>query len=86
MSVSTQTTPTPNLGTLAQMVGCLDEEGVATLAGVKLGTLEAWRKRGTGPAHVRLGSNYLYPIEALQAFIIGKVKTSMAINPQSLVY
>ena len=86
MSVATQTTPTPNLGTRAQMGGCLDEERVATLAGVKLGTLEAWRKRGTGPDHVRIGSNYLYPIEALQAFIMGKVKTSIAINPQSLVY
>lgn len=86
MSVAMHTSPTPDLGTLAQMVGCLDEDGVATLAGVKPGTLEAWRKRGTGPAYVRLGSNYLYPIEALQAFITSKIKASLAISRQSLVY
>ena len=86
MSVSTPTTHSTDLGTLAQMVGCLDEHGVATLAGVKASTLEAWRKRGKGPAYVRLGSNYLYPIPALQDFITTKVKANTTIHARGLVY
>lgn len=86
MSATTQTTLTPDLGTLAQMVGCLDEHGFAMLSGVKASTLEAWRKRGKGPAYVLLGRNYLYPITAVQEFITTKVRGSTAISPQSLVY
>lgn len=86
MSVSIPTTHPIDLGTLAQMVGCLDEHGVATLAGVKPSTLEAWRKRGKGPAYVRLGSNYLYPIVALTDFITTKVKANVTLHARSLVY
>lgn len=86
MSVAMHTSPTPDLGTLAQMVGCLDEHGFATLAGVKSSTLEAWRKRGKGPAYVLLGCNYLYPIAAVQEFITTKVRASTTISPQRLVF
>jgi len=51
---------------LARLVNCLDEDAFAKLAGVKISTLQAWRKRGEGPEYILLGNNYLYPIESVQ--------------------
>lgn len=67
---------------LAKLVHCLDELAFATLAGVKVSTLDAWRKRGKGPDYVLLGRNYLYPITAVQAYIAKCVRqrTSIAAN------
>jgi hypothetical protein len=59
---------------LAKLVDCFDEEGFAKLAGVKLSTLDAWRKRGKGPDYVLLGCNYLYPIAGVQQHLAGLVR------------
>jgi hypothetical protein len=66
---ATQSTNQPGLSELAKLVHCLDELAFATLAGVKLSTLDAWRKRGRGPEYVLLGRSYLYPITAVQLYI-----------------
>lgn len=60
---------------LAKLVDCFDEEGFAKLAGVKLSTLDAWRKRGKGPDYVLLGCNYLYPIAGVQRHLSSLVRT-----------
>ena len=52
---------------LARQVDCFTEDEYATLAGVKLSTVHAWRKRGQGPDYILLGCNYLYPRTAVSA-------------------
>lgn len=66
---------------LARLVDCFDEEGFAKLAGVKLSTIDAWRKRGKGPQYILLGRNYLYPIAAVQSYISGLVRTRNTLDP-----
>ena len=73
-----------DLADLARLVDCLDEQSVAKLAGVKVSTLDAWRKRGKGPEYILLGRNYLYPISAVQKHILGLVRTRVALDPQLL--
>jgi len=74
-------TTTPNVADLARLVNCLDEHGFATLAGVKVSTLDAWRKRGQGPEYVLLGRNYLYPIAAVERHLSSLVRTRSPSNP-----
>ena len=57
--------PTANVAELARQVECFTEGEYATLAGVKLSTVHAWRKRGQGPDYILLGCNYLYPRKAV---------------------
>lgn len=65
----------PNtITSLAKLVDCFDEEGFAKLAGVKLSTLDAWRKRGKGPEYILLGCNYLYPIAGVNRHLSGLVR------------
>lgn len=59
---------------LAKLVDCFDEEGFAKLAGVKLSTLDAWRKRGKGPEYILLGCSYLYPISGVQRHLARLVR------------
>jgi hypothetical protein len=72
---------TPNASSLARLVNCLDEHEFATLAGVKVSTLDAWRKRGKGPGYVLLGNNYLYPIAAVESHLTSLVRTRSSGNP-----
>ena len=72
---------TPSVGDLARLVNCLDENGFATLAGVKVSTLDAWRKRGKGPEYILLGRNYLYPIAAVESHLSSLVRTRSSSNP-----
>lgn len=57
------------LAELAARIDCLTECDVAYLAGVKLGTLLVWRKRGEGPPWVRIGNEILYPRSPFQQHI-----------------
>lgn len=54
---------------LAESLDCFIEEDFQALAGVKPGTAEAWRKRGTGPAYIRLGNRVLYERAAVKTFL-----------------
>lgn len=54
---------------LAESLDCFIEEDFQALAAVKPGTAEAWRKRGTGPAYIRLGNRVLYEREAVRQFL-----------------
>ena len=50
---------------MAESLGCFIEEDFQQLAGATASTIEAWRKRGQGPAYIRLGTRYLYPRKAV---------------------
>jgi hypothetical protein len=79
--VQTTHNTNPSVADLARLVNCLDEHGFATLAGVKVSTLDAWRKRGKGPEYVLLGRNYLYPIAAVESHLSTLIRTRSASNP-----
>jgi len=83
--VQTNHTTTPSTGSLARLVNCLDEHEFATLAGVKVSTLDAWRKRGKGPRYVLLGKNYLYPIAAVESHLASRVKTRSSVKPRDML-
>ena len=48
------------LRTLADKLDCLTETDIMLLGKLSQSTVEAWRKRGTGPAYILLGNRYLY--------------------------
>jgi len=50
---------------MADGLDCLLEEDFRLLAAATQGTIEAWRKRGKGPAYIRLGNRVLYPRQAV---------------------
>jgi len=75
----------PSMADLARAVNCFDEHSFATLAGVKVSTLDAWRKRGKGPEYVLLGCNYLYPIEAVQKHISSCVRSRTTVPPHRVL-
>lgn len=62
---STQHAEVQRLQILADRLDCVTEDDLSLLAGAKLSTLEAWRKRGLGPAYVRMGNRVLYPRKAV---------------------
>lgn len=59
---------------IADEMGFLTEQDFRALAGASPVTVEAWRKRGKGPAYVRLGRNYFYPRAAVQKFLENSVR------------
>jgi hypothetical protein len=54
---------------MAEHLDCFIEEDFQQLAGATANTVEAWRKRGTGPAYIRLGTRYLYPRKAVAQYL-----------------
>jgi hypothetical protein len=54
---------------LADRLDYLTEEDFQLLAQATPGTVEAWRRRGQGPAYVRLGNRVLYPRKAVAAHL-----------------
>ncbi|MGO4551258.1 helix-turn-helix transcriptional regulator [Lysobacter sp. 2RAF19] len=54
---------------MADSVDCLLEDDFRLLAGATKSTVEAWRKRGQGPAYIRLGNRVLYPREAVSEYL-----------------
>jgi hypothetical protein len=57
------------LRVLADKLDCLTKQDFALLADATLVTLEAWRKRGTGPVYVRVGNRVLYPLLEVSKFL-----------------
>ncbi len=54
---------------VAHAFECITEQELAALTGCSCGTLENWRKRGKGPAYALVGAAYLYPQQAVRAWI-----------------
>ena len=59
------------LRTLADKLDCLTETDMMLLGKLTQSTVEAWRKRGTGPAYILLGNRYLYPRKAVAKYLEG---------------
>lgn len=57
------------LRTLADKLDCLTETDLMLLGKLSQSTVEAWRKRGQGPAYILLGNRYLYPRKAVQKYL-----------------
>ena len=68
------------LRTLADKLDCLTETDIMLLGKLSQSTVEAWRKRGTGPAYILLGNRYLYPRKAVAKYLesITKERTSVS--------
>ena len=64
---------------MAERLDCFVEEDFQLLALATENTVEAWRKRGQGPAYIRLGNRYLYPRKAVAKYLdsITKERTSL---------
>ena len=54
---------------MAERLDCFIEEDFQHLAGATPKTVEAWRKRGQGPAYILLGNRYLYPRKAVAKYL-----------------
>ena len=67
------------LRTLADKLDCLTETDMMLLGRLTQSTVEAWRKRGTGPAYILLGNRYLYPRKAVAKYLdsITKERTTL---------
>lgn len=57
------------LRALADKLDCLTETDMMLLGKLSQSTVEAWRKRGTGPAYILLGNRYLYPRKAVAQYL-----------------
>lgn len=64
-------TATPSL---AQLVGCFNEDELAKLTGTLPSTLKSWRNRGIGPEYALYGNSYLYPVESVKEHIMSSIK------------
>jgi hypothetical protein len=58
---------------LARSLDCFTSDEFRALASITESTEQAWRKRGTGPAYIRLGTQYFYPRKALAEFMQGRI-------------
>lgn len=54
---------------MAERLDCFVEEDFQLLAKATENTVEAWRKRGQGPAYIRFGNRYLYPCKAVAKYL-----------------
>lgn len=59
------------LRALADKLDCLTETDIMLLGKLSQSTVEAWRKRGMGPAYILLGNRYLYPRKAVAKYLEG---------------
>ncbi len=59
----------------------LSEKEAATLLGLSVRTLQAWRQRGTGPIFLKLGRRVVYTACDLDAFA-GSCRRKNTIEPQ----
>lgn len=65
----TSSTEAQRLREIADRLNCVTEQDLCILAETKPGTVEAWRKRGIGPAYVRIGNRVLYPLKDVAAHL-----------------
>jgi hypothetical protein len=83
MEVQERPTP-PRLTALVDRLDCFTEEDLLLLADVVPLTAEQWRKRGEGPAYIRVGKRVLYPRAAVEAWLAGRVRERKHIAAEAL--
>lgn len=77
--------PRDPIAELARQLDCFTEADVQALASAKPGTVEAWRKRGTGPAYILFGNTFLYPREPLKQFLHERVRQRARIAAKEML-
>ena len=77
---ATARTDVERLRELATKLDCILDEDLQLLADAKPSTTEAWRKRGQGPAFVRIGNRPLYPRQSVVAFIEGRKREPLPLR------
>lgn len=70
---------------MAERLDCFVEEDFQLLADATPNTVEAWRKRGTGPAYIRLGNRYLYPRKFVAKFLESRVREPQTIAAKAVL-
>ncbi len=73
------------LRTLADKLDCLTESDIMLLGKLSHSTVEAWRKRGTGPAYIRVGNRYLYPRKAVAKFLESRVREPRTVEAKAVL-
>lgn len=73
------------LRTLADKLDCLTETDLMLLGKLSQSTVEAWRKRGTGPAYILLGNRYLYPCKAVTRYLDSITKERTSLGKEALL-
>ena len=70
------------LRNIADKLDCLTETDIMLLGKLSQSTVEAWRKRGQGPAYILLGNRYLYPRKAVAKYLesITRERNSVSIK------
>ena len=73
------------LRTLADKLDCLLETDLMLLAKATASTVEAWRKRGTGPAYILIGNRYLYPRKAVSKYLEDVTRERHAVSAKAVL-
>lgn len=61
-----------------ERIECLNSKRLARRWGLSHRTLERWRHRGTGPAHLKIGGRILYRLQDIEAFETARVQEANA--------
>lgn len=84
-----ETTEKPNelarLRMLADRLDCIIEEDFQLLANATPNTVEAWRKRNSGPNYILIGRRYLYPRKAVAEYLASKCRTVSHLEVRSVL-
>ncbi len=70
---------------MADRLDCFIEEDFLALTQYTPKTAEALRKRGQGPAYMRLGHRVLYPRQAVADFVQARVRERVSGNAKGLL-
>lgn len=73
------------LRTLADRFDCITETDLMLLAKATASTVETWRKRGIGPAYIRIGNRVLYPRTAVAEYMEGLTRTRTSLGKEALL-
>jgi len=73
------------LRAMAARLDCFIEEDFQMLAGATRSTVEAWRKRGQGPAYILLGNRYLYSRQAVAEHLASLTRTRTSLGKEALL-
>lgn len=61
-----------------ERIECLNSKRLARRWGLSHRTLERWRHKGTGPAHLKIGGRILYRLQDIEAFEAARVQEANA--------
>ena len=72
------------LTSLAERLDCFTEVDFRLLTDATPSTVEAWRKRGEGPAYIRAGNRYFYPCESVAEWMRSRLHQRTPLKGKTL--